>query len=231
VAEVLATLKEAARAGMSTLELDDIASIVCRKHQVRPAFLGLYGFPNGLCISLNEEVVHGIPSATRVLREGDLVSIDYGVVCDGWHGDAAISFGIGRMSDLAQRLMKTTEEALYLGIEQAQVGRRLHDISAAVQTHVEAAGFSVVREFVGHGIGESPHEPPQIPNYGKGGTGVRLKAGMVFALEPMVSAGDWPVRILADGWTAVTADDSLAAHFEHSVVITDNGPEILSRLG
>ncbi len=230
-AEVLHTLKQAARPGMSTLALDEIASEVCRKHRVRPAFLGLYGFPNGLCISLNEEVVHGIPSADRILREGDLVSVDYGVVCEGWYGDAAISFGLGVMTPVAERLMQTTEESLYVGIEQARVGRRLHDISAAIQTHVEAAGFSVVREFVGHGIGESPHEPPQIPNYGKAGTGVRLKAGMVFALEPMVTAGGWPVRILADGWTAVTADGSLAAHFEHSVVITENGPEILSKLG
>jgi methionyl aminopeptidase len=230
VLEVLAALQEAARPGMSTLALDQLATDVCRRRKVRPAFLGLYGFPNGLCISLNEEVVHGIPSATRILREGDVVSIDYGVVYEGWYGDAAITFGIGQVSDVARRLIQATEEALYLGIAQARVGNRLHDISAAVQAHVEAAGFSVVREFVGHGIGESPHEPPQIPNYGAAGSGVRLKAGMVFALEPMVTAGDWPVRILADGWTAVTADDSLSAHFERSVVITDQGPEILGKL-
>ena len=230
VAEVLQTLKEAAKPGMSTLDLDEVAMDVCRRHQVKPAFLGLYGFPNSLCISLNEEVVHGIPSAERMLREGDLVSVDYGVIYNGFYGDAAISFGIGDISEQARRLMEVTERSLYEGIEQMRIGNRLFDISAAIQHYVESHGFSVVREFVGHGIGAEPHEPPQIPNFGKAGTGPRLKAGMVFSLEPMVTAGDWRVKVLADDWTAVTVDGSLAAHFEHSVVITEDGPEILSTL-
>ncbi|HPQ69514.1 MAG TPA: type I methionyl aminopeptidase [bacterium] len=230
VAEVLQQLKERAAAGMSTQDLDDLSVDICHRHKVKPAFLGLYGYPRALCISLNEEVVHGIPSKERILREGDLVSVDFGVIYDGFYGDAAISFGIGRVDDETTRLMNVTEESLMRGIEQARVGNRLYDISAAVQRHVERHGFSVVRDFVGHGIGSEPHEPPQVPNFGTPGTGVRLKAGMVLALEPMVAAGDWPIRMLADGWTAVTADGSLAAHFEHSIVINEDGPEILSQL-
>ena len=231
VAEVLAALAASAKAGMSTLDLDEIAMSLCRKHRVQPAFLGLYGFPKSLCVSLNEEIVHGIPSARRILKDGDLVSVDFGVIYQRLYGDAAISFGIGRMTDQAQKLLKVTEEALYLGVDQTRVGRRLSDISVAIQRHVESNGFSVVREFVGHGIGTEPHEPPQVPNYVVArGFNMRLKAGMVLALEPMVTAGDWAVRILDDGWTAVTVDASLAAHFEHSVLITDQGPEILSKL-
>ena len=230
VAEVLQAVAEAAKPGVNTLELDEVAMGLCRKEKVDPAFLGLYGYPRSLCISLNDEVVHGIPSAKRVLRDGDLVSLDFGVIYKGWYGDAALSFGVGTVSDLAKRLMNATEQSLYLGIEQARVGKRLGDVSAAIQAHVEASGFSVVREFVGHGIGQEPHEPPQIPNFGKVGTGVRLKAGMVLAFEPMVTAGDWPVHVLDDGWTAVTSDGSLAAHFEHSVAITEDGPRILSKL-
>ncbi|NLH48623.1 MAG: type I methionyl aminopeptidase [Myxococcales bacterium] len=230
VAEILVALRDGAAAGMSTLDLDRQSVDLCKRHQVKPAFLGLYGYPRSLCISLNEEIVHGIPSAKRILKEGDLVSIDYGVVFEGMYGDAAISFGIGRMTDQALSLMRVTEESLYQGIAEAHVGNRVGDISAAVQAHVETHGFSVVRDFVGHGIGEAPHEPPQVPNYGRRGAGPRLKAGMVLALEPMVTAGDWSVVVLDDGWTAVTEDGSLAAHFEHSVLITENGPEILSQL-
>ncbi len=231
VAEVLAALRDAAAPGMSTLDLDRLAVDFCRQRHVRPAFLGLYGFPKSLCISLNDEVVHGIPSAKRLLRDGDLVSIDYGVVYEGMYGDAALSFGVGRVSELAERLMRTTEEALYLGIAQARAGNRVGDISAAVQRHAEAAGFSVIRDLVGHGVGAAPHEGPQVPNFGQAGSGVRLRAGMALAIEPMVAAGHWAIRILDDEWTAVTADGSLAAHFEHSIFIAEEGPEILSQLG
>jgi methionyl aminopeptidase len=231
VAEILATLREVAAVGMSTLDLDRMAQDLCKQRKVRPAFLGLYGFPKSLCISLNEEVVHGIPSARRLLREGDLVSIDFGVVYEGMYGDAALSFGIGPMSELAERLMRTTEESLYLAIAQARPGNRIGDISAAVQRHAEAAGFSVIRDLVGHGVGAAPHEGPQVPNFGNPGQGVRLRAGMALALEPMVAAGNWAIDILDDGWTAVTADGSLAAHFEHSIFIAEDGPEILSQVG
>ena len=232
VAEVLATLREAAAPGMSTMDLENVAMDVCRKYKVRPAFLGLYGFPRSLCISINEEIVHGIPSTKRILKEGDLVSVDYGVVYEGMYGDAAISFGIGRMDPETERLMKVTEESLYRGIEQAREGNRLPAISRAVQQHVEDAGFSVIRDFVGHGVGVAPHEPPQIPNYVWRATpNTRLRVGMTMALEPMVSTGHWAIVVLDDGWTAVTKDGSLAAHFEHSIVITNDGPEILSVLG
>lgn len=232
VAEVLAALREAGKPGVSTLDLDRIAMGLCKRRGVTPAFLGLYGFPNSLCISLNNEVVHGIPSATRVLEEGDLVSVDFGVIFEGMYGDAALSFGVGEVSTEAAKLMRVTEESLYRGIEQARVGNRIPDISRAVQHHVEANGFSVVRDFVGHGIGSSPHEPPQIPNYvGQATPNLRLKAGMVLALEPMVNAGQWSIRVLDDGWTAVTEDGTLSAHFEHSIVVTEDGPEILSVLG
>jgi methionyl aminopeptidase len=229
VAEILATLREAAAPGMSTLDLDKLAVQLCRQHRVKPAFLGLYGFPKALCVSLNSEVVHGIPQAKRLLREGDLVSLDFGVVYDDMWGDAALSFGIGAVSDTAARLMQATEESLYRGVEEAKAGNRVGDISAAVQEHVEARGFAVVRDFVGHGVGLGPHEPPQVPNFGVRGSGVRLRVGMVLALEPMVTAGHWGVRVLDDGWTAVTEDGSLAAHFEHSVYVGERGPEILSR--
>jgi methionyl aminopeptidase len=231
VAEVLAVLKDQAAAGMSTLDLDKLAMDMCRKHKVKPAFMGLYGFPRSLCVSLNSEVVHGIPSAKRLLADGDIVSVDFGVIFEGMYGDAAISFGIGKVSDQAARLMKVTEASLYCGIDAARVGNRIPDISRAVQEHVERAGFSVVRDFVGHGVGIGPHEPPQIPNFlGRSTPNLRLKAGMTLALEPMVNAGHWGVRVSDDGWTAVTEDGSLSAHFEHSIVITDDGPEILSKL-
>jgi methionyl aminopeptidase len=182
-----------------------------------------------LCTSVNEEVVHGIPS-DRVLREGDILSLDFGAIYEDYYGDAAITLAIGRISAEAERLMRVAEEALYLAIERARPGNRLQDISAAVQGHVESHGFSVVRDFVGHGIGQQLHEKPQIPNFGEAGRGVRLKPGMTLAIEPMINAGGYEVMVLADGWTAVTKDRSLSAHFEHSVAVTENGPYILSKL-
>nr|HPL95990.1 type I methionyl aminopeptidase [Smithellaceae bacterium] len=194
-----------------------------------PAFKGYRGYPYALCASINEEVVHGMPSK-RVLMEGDIIGLDFGVYYQGFYGDSAITLPVGRVNAGAARLMEVTEKSLYEAIRQTSAGNRLGDISAAVQTTVEAAGFSVVRDFVGHGIGRQMHEDPQIPNFGKKGRGIELKAGMIFAIEPMVNEGDYRVKILADGWTVVTEDGSLSAHFEHSVAITDNGPEILSRL-
>lgn len=234
-AEVLVRLREAAKPGMTTLDLDDLAMAECRKHRVKPAFLGLYGFPNALCISLNDEIVHGIPSSRRVLKEGDLISLDFGVVYQDLYSDAAISFGIEPLSETARNLIKITEECLYLGIEQARVDNRIRDISRAVQNHAESHGFAVVREFVGHGVGVGPHEPPQVPNFADGWsrnqTNYRLRPGMTLALEPMITSGDWQVIVLDDGWTAKTKDGSLAAHFEHSILVTEDGPEILSKLG
>ena len=199
------------------------------KEKARSAFKGYNGYPAVLCTSVNEEVVHGIPSG-RVLREGDILSLDFGAIYDDYYGDAAITLPIGRTSEEAERLLRVAEEALYLAIDQARPGNRLQDISAAVQGHVESHGFSVVRDFVGHGIGQRLHEKPQIPNFGEAGRGVRLKPGMTLAIEPMINAGGYEVRVLQDGWTAVTQDGSLSAHFEHSVAVTENGPYILSKL-
>ncbi len=228
VADILEEIKSKVRSGITTLELDRIAEELCIKRGAKPAFKGYRGYPFSLCISVNSEVVHGLPSQ-RTLMAGDVVSLDYGVLYKGYYGDAAITVAIGQISEEAEKLIKVTEESLYLGIDQARVGNRLGDISATVQGHVEKAGFSVVRDFVGHGIGRSLHEEPQIPNFGKRGRGVALKAGMVLAIEPMVNAGSYQVEVLQDGWTVLTADGKLSAHFEHSVAITDNGPEILSK--
>jgi methionyl aminopeptidase len=229
VAETLEEVKRQARPGITTEELDEVAEACCRKHKVKPAFKGYRGFSHALCISVNEEVVHGIPGR-RQLKTGDLVSLDFGVLYDGFFGDAAKTFPVGEVTPQAQLLMKATEESLYAGIAQLKVGGRLSDISHAVQTTVEGYGFGVIRQFVGHGIGRSLHEDPQIPNFGPKGRGPVLKAGMTFAIEPMTSAGSWEVKILDDGWTAVTADHSLSAHFEHTVALTENGVLILSRL-
>lgn len=233
--EVLVRLREAAKPGVTTLELDDLAMAECRKHRVKPAFLGLYGFPNALCISLNDEIVHGIPSPRRVLKEGDLVSLDFGVVYQDMYSDAAITLGVEPLSSAARELMRITEESLYRGIAQAKAGNRIRDLSTAVQNHAESHGFAVVREFVGHGVGVGPHESPQIPNFADGWSrnqvNCRLRPGMTLALEPMITNGDWQVVILEDGWTAKTKDGSLAAHFEHSILVTEDGPEILSKLG
>lgn len=229
VAEVLQILKGRVEPGISTLELDRLAESEVRKRGARPAFKGYRGFPATICASLNEELVHGIPSAQRRLAEGDLLSIDLGVEMSGYYGDAAVTLPVGRVSPRAQRLMEVTEKALYVGIEQAREGNRVHDISAAIQRTVEAAGYSVVRDFVGHGIGTKLHEEPQIPNYGRPGTGLPLQSGMVLALEPMVNEGAPGVKVLADGWTAVTEDGQLCAHFEHTVVVGGDRPRILSQ--
>lgn len=235
VAEVLSRLTDQVKPGIDTLALDRIASRMCKKAGAEPAFLnypGLTPYPATICASLNDEVVHGIPTRDRVLEEGDILSIDFGVRIDGYYGDSAVTLPVGRISDPAQRLIAGTRAALFAGIAQAVEGNRLFDISHAIQTTAEDLGFSVVRDFVGHGIGQNMHEPPQIPNFGDPGQGVRLKAGMVFALEPMINEGTWKVKIKPDGWTAVTQDGKRSAHFEHSVAITTQSPRILSlRLG
>ena len=227
VAEVLEELRRAAAPGVTTAELDGLAESLVRQGGAVPAFKGYRGYPSTLCVSINEEVVHGIPSS-RQLAEGDIVSLDMGVLLDGFYGDSAITVGVGRIADRAADLLRVTEEALYRAIDQVRVGGRISDLGHAVQAHVEAHGFSVVREFVGHGIGASLHEEPQIPNYGEPGRGPRLAEGMVLAIEPMVNMGKPGVKILADGWTAVTRDSSLSAHFEHTVAVTAEGPEILT---
>ncbi|MCX8116723.1 MAG: type I methionyl aminopeptidase [Desulfobacterota bacterium] len=228
-AEVFQKLRPMVVPGVTTQELDRIAEAFIVSKGALPAFKGYRNYPATLCISINEEVVHGIPGPRR-LREGDIVSIDVGVNLNGYFGDAAITLPVGEVDEGAKRLMAVTERALYLGIEVARVGNRLYDISHAIQTYVEANGFSVVREFVGHGVGKSLHEEPQVPNFGSPGQGPRLEKGMVFALEPMVNEGTYEVRILADGWTVVTADGKRSAHFEHTIAITDGKAEILSRL-
>jgi len=229
VAEILQEVKAAVKTGVKTRALDELAETLLKKHWARSAFKGYNGYPAVLCTSVNEEVVHGIPS-DRVLREGDILSLDFGAVCDDYYGDAAITVPVGVVSEEAQRLLRVTEESLYKAIEQARPGNHVGDISAAVQRHVESQGFSAVRDFVGHGIGKFMHERPQVPNFGIPGRGVRLKAGMTLAIEPMINAGGYEVVVLDDGWTAVTRDRSLSAHFEHSVAVTENGPVILSQL-
>ena len=229
VAEVLAEVKERVKPGVETRELDELAEEMCRRHRVEPAFKGYRGYPRSICISVNEEIVHGIPGPRR-LKAGDLVSLDFGVKYQGYYGDAALTVAVGEVPSRARELMEVTEKALYAGIGQAKAGQHLSDISHAVQTVVEGAGFGVIREFVGHGIGRSLHEDPQIPNFGPAGRGPVLQVGMTLAIEPMTSMGAWQVRILQDGWTAVTQDGSLAAHYEHTVAVTDNGPLILSQL-
>ena len=228
VAGVLEELRTLAAPGMTTAELDAAVEARVRKAGGTPAFKGYHGYPATLCASVNDEVVHGIPSG-RKLVSGDLVSLDVGVLLDGYYGDSAITLGIGTISEEAAALLRVTQEALELGIAQARVGARVSDIGHAVQRHVEEHGFSVVREFVGHGIGTKLHEEPQIPNYGEPGRGPRLAEGMVLAIEPMVNVGKAAVRVLADGWTAVTRDGSLSAHFEHTVAVTGDGPEVLTR--
>ena len=230
VAEALAVLKDAVKSGVTTDELDRLAESEIRARGAMPAFKGYRNYPKTLCASVNEQVVHGIPSK-RVLKEGDIVGLDLGAIVGGFYGDSAITVGIGRIDEKTAALVRVTEESLSLAIEQAQVGNRLSDISHAVQRHVEAAGYSVVTEFVGHGIGRQLHEEPQVPNYGKPGQGPRLQAGMVLAIEPMVNMGGSAVRVLDDRWTAVTVDGSLSAHFEHTIAIQPSGPAIvLSRL-
>jgi methionyl aminopeptidase len=229
LAALFDTLQPRVTAGVSTLELDALGEEFIRSHEgAVPAFKGLYGFPGSLCISINEEVVHGIPSARRVLAEGDIVSIDAGVKLNGWFADAARTFPVGSVDAQTQRLLEVTRDALEAAIEQAQPGKRLGDIGHAVQVLAEAAGFGVVRDLVGHGIGREPHEEPQVPNFGKPGRGLRLQAGMVLAIEPMVNMGEPGVRTLADRWTVVAADGSRSAHYEQTVAITEAGPRVLT---
>lgn len=230
VAEILERLKEEVLPGVTTWDLDARSEELAAKHAAVPAFKGYHGYPFALCTSVNEEVVHGMPSKKRVLKEGDIISLDFGVSVDGYFGDAALTVAVGRISEAAADLCRAAEASLYEGIKQTVAGNRLSDISHAIQAYVESRGFSVVREFVGHGIGQQLHESPQIPNYGPPGKGVKLKPGMVFAIEPMINQGRPEVEILEDRWTAVTIDRKLSAHFEHTVAITQNGPDILTRL-
>jgi len=227
VAAILTELATATGPGVTTRDLDALADRRIREAGARAAFKGYRGYPATLCASVNEQVVHGIPS-DRALVEGDILSLDMGVVVDGFYGDSAVTVAVGRIAPEAARLLQVTEEALAHGIGQAQVGGRLSDIGHAVQQWVETNGFSVVREFVGHGIGQALHEEPQIPNYGEPGRGPRLAEGMVLAIEPMVNAGKPGVKVLGDGWTAVTRDGSLSAHFEHTVAVTADGPQVLT---
>lgn len=230
VAETLQRLSEAIQPGRTTIELDRLAESCVTKHGAVPAFKGYRGFPASVCVSINEEVVHGIPSSSRRLEEGDIVSLDFGVLKDGYYGDAALTVPVGDVSDEAQRLLRIARESLYNGIDQAKEGAHLGDISHAIQKHAEGAGYFVVRAFVGHGIGAHLHEAPQVPNFGPPGQGPTLRSGMVLAIEPMVNAGTHDVRTLDDKWTVVTADRSLSAHFEHTVAITNNGTEILTQM-
>ena len=228
VADVLHELETLVAPGVTTADLDGAAEKLVRAAGAEPAFKGYRGYPATLCASINEEVVHGIPSKKRALGDGDIVSLDMGVKLNGFYGDSAVTVPVGRVSDGVLKLLKVTQEALELAIAQVRVGGRVSDIGHAVQRHVEANGFSVVREFVGHGIGSSLHEDPQIANYGEPGRGPRLAEGMVLAIEPMVNMGRSAVKVLADGWTAVTRDGSLSAHFEHTVAVTKDGPLVLT---
>jgi methionyl aminopeptidase len=216
------------RPGITTWALEEFADRFIQRHGVKSAFKGYMGYPAHLCTSLNEEVVHGIPSKGRVVREGDILSIDFGVAMGGFFGDAAKTFAVGNVDPVSLRLMEATERSLFAGIEAARPGNRLGDISEAVQSVVEGAGFSVVRDFVGHGIGRTMHEEPQVPNFGSRGTGPRLHPGMTLAIEPMVNTGGWAVKVQSDGWTVVTQDNGRSAHFEHTIAITENGYKILS---
>src|SRR3989338_4524269 len=227
VAETLVVLSKAIQAGVATLELDALSRQELVQRKAKPAFLGYHGFPGALCVSINSEVVHGIPSAKRKLAEGDLVSLDLGCIVKGFYADCALTVGVGKISEASAKLMSATSQSLAKGIDAMTAGGRLGDISSAVQKHVEDRGFSVVRDFVGHGIGRFLHEDPPVPNFGKAGAGMRLSPGLVLAIEPMVCAGRPEVDILADGWTAVTRDGGWAAHFEHTVALTEEGPEIL----
>ncbi len=229
VAQVLREMGEMVAPGVTTFDIDRFAERRIKELGAVSAFKGYHGFPACVCISVNEEVVHGIPSKKRKLSEGDIVGIDFGVSVDGWFGDSARTFAVGQVSQEAQKLMEATEKGLHLGIAECRVGNRIFDIGYAVQSHVEAAGFSVVREFVGHGIGRSLHEDPQVPNFGAKGKGSVIKEGMVLAIEPMVNLGTHRVRVLDDGWTAVTEDRRWSAHFEHTVAVTASGPVILTQ--
>ena len=228
VAKVLQRMKEVVRPGISTMDIAEEADHMVRTLDFVPAFKGYNGYPAAICVSVNEEVVHGIPSRSRVLKDGDIVGLDFGALHNGFYADAAVTLSVGETLPETLRLLEVTRDALYIGIEAAIVGNRIGDISHAVQSHVEKNGLSVVKVFVGHGIGRNLHEEPQVPNYGDSQWGVRLKKGMTLAIEPMVNAGSDDVRVLDDGWTAVTSDGSLSAHFEHTIAVTENGPKILT---
>lgn len=228
VGDILVLLSGLIKPGMTTGEIDQIAREELKKRGAKPAFLNYHGFPGVICLSINHEVVHGIPSDKRSLKEGDIIGVDFGCVIDRFYGDSAVTIPVGSVSPDAAALIRVTRESLMKGIEAVKAGGRVGDIGAAVQAHAEAAGYGVVREFVGHGIGRALHEEPPIPNYGKAGTGPRLKAGMVIAIEPMINLGGPEVETLADGWTAVTKDRKLSAHFEHTVAVTETGFDILT---
>jgi len=232
VASVLNAVGEAVKPGVSTWELEEIADAMCHKEKAKPAFkgyrVGKHVFPCCLCISVNDEVVHGIPSRDRILQDGDIVSVDFGVQKNGYFGDSARTFAVGQLNAQAEKLLEVTSESLMRGIAMMDPEHRLQDIGSAIQNYVESHQLTVVRDFVGHGIGRGLHEEPQIPNFGKSGRGLRLRPGMVFAIEPMVNVGTHEVEILDDGWTVVTLDRQLSAHFEHTIAITENGPDILT---
>jgi len=228
VAEVLVLLEKTVEPGITTYELDRLAEELCTARGALPAFKGYRGFPGSLCVSINEEVVHGIPSRKRRLKKGDIISVDFGTLFRGYYGDSAVTIPVGRVDGITHKLLKVTEESLELAIAQVQVGNRIADISAAVQNHIEKNGFSVVRQFVGHGIGTSLHEGPEIPNFVQDGSSPRLLEGMVLAIEPMVNIGTHKVKVLRDGWTVITSDRKASAHFEHSVAVTATGPLVLS---
>ncbi|MBF0553472.1 MAG: type I methionyl aminopeptidase [Nitrospirae bacterium] len=230
VAETLMRLGEEIAPGITTRDIEIRAEDIIKSNKAISAFKGYRGYPANLCVSVNNEVIHGIPSRKRVLKDGDIVSLDVGVIYDGYIGDGACTYPVGKVSRETMRLLAVTRESLYKGIEKARANNRVSDISHSIQTHVEGCGYSVVRAFVGHGVGRSLHEEPQIPNYGLPNKGPRLKKGMVLAIEPMVNAGSYEVAVLKDGWTAVTADGSLSAHFEHTVVITEDEAGILTQL-
>ena len=227
VAETLLLVEEKVRPGITTAELNRIAEEFITKHGAKPSFKGLYGFPASLCISVNEQVVHGIPGG-YILKDGDIISVDCGANINGFHGDAARTFAVGNISEEAERLINVTKESFFKGIEYAKVGNRLTDISHEIQSYVEASGFSVVRDFVGHGIGRVVHEDPDVPNYGRPGRGPKLVEGMALAIEPMVNVGSYKVKTLSDEWTVVTSDGSLSAHYENTIIILPDGPEILT---
>jgi methionyl aminopeptidase len=227
VAKILSELGLMIKPGIQTKDLNEYAERRTREMDAVPAFKGYRGYPASLCASINEEIVHGIPSS-RTLRSGDIISLDFGVVYDGFYGDAAVTYPVGEITPQVEKLIATAREAFAMGVAKIKEGNRLSDISYAIQSHVESQGFSVIRSFVGHGIGFSLHEEPQVPNFGSPGRGPKLKPGMVLAIEPMISIGNWEVEILSDNWTAVTKDGSLSAHYEHTVALTQNGVEILS---
>jgi methionyl aminopeptidase len=230
VAEMHARIRDAVKPGVTTFDLDKVGREVIERNGARSNFLGYHGFPAVICTSPNSMIVHGIPSTTCVLEEGDIISIDCGAIIQGYHGDAAFTMGVGSISDEAEKLLRVTEESLMAGIEQMVEGNRISDIGHAVQTVAEGAGFSVVREYVGHAIGTAMHEKPEVPNYGEPGRGPKLRVGNVFAVEPMVNVGGPETRLLADGWSVVTADGKLSAHWEHTIAITEDGPEIFTVL-